>query len=96
MPSLEALYNRYSDRNFKVLAINSRETLSQVSAFMEEYEYTFTALLDEDGRVTESYGVPGFPTVFVVDANSMIAVRIIGGYDWDSATMQATIESLLD
>ena len=93
---MEALHNRYADSNFTILAINTRETHAQASAFMEEYEYTFTALLDEDGRVTESYGVPAFPTIFIIDRNNMIAVRLIGGLDWDSPAVHATIDSLLN
>ena len=96
MPSLEALHNRYSDRNLRILAINTHETQEQVSEFMEENGYTFSALLDESGIVTHSYGVPAFPTIFIIDRDNMIAVRLIGGLDWDSPVVHTTIDNLLD
>ena len=96
MPSLEALKNRYQDRNFRILAINTQETHEQVAEFMEERGFTFPALLDLDGRVTQGYGVPAFPTIFIIDRDNMIAVRLIGGLEWDSPTVHTTIDSLLD
>ena len=96
MPSLEALYSRYKDRGFRVLAINTNETHEQVSEFMEENEYTFPALLDLDGRVTQAYGVPAFPTIFIINRENMIIARLIGGLEWDSPTVHTTIERLLD
>ena len=96
MPSLEALHNRYKDKGLKILAINTMETFSQASDFIEENEYTFHAILDEDGRVTMSYGVPAFPTIFIIDRNGMIAVRLIGGLDWDSPSVHTTIDNLLN
>ena len=96
MPSLEALHNRYKDSGFRVLAINTRETQTLVSEFMEENGFTFPALLDEDGRVTQSYGVPAFPTIFIIDRDNMIAARLIGGADWDTPMVHTTIDRLLN
>ena len=96
MPSLEALQNRYVDQNLSIFAINANEAEDQVSAFMNENGYTFGALLDFDGRITRNYGVTGLPTVFIIDRNSMITVRIIGGIDWDSPRVHNTIDSLLN
>ena len=95
MPSLEALHNRYLDRNLRILAINTQETHEQVSEYMEENGFTFSVLLDENGSVTHSYGVPAFPTIFIIDRDNMIAVRLIGGLDWDSPTVHTTIDLLL-
>ena len=96
MPSLEALQDRYKDRGLRILTINTRETHAQVYEFIEENGFTFPALLDEDGRVTQSYGVPAFPTIFIIDRDNMIVARLIGGLEWDSPMVHATIDRLLD
>ena len=96
MPSLEALHNKYKDSGLKILAINTRETHAQASGFMEENGFTFLAPLDMDGRVTQSYGVPVFPTIFIIDRENMIVARMIGGVDWNTPMVHTTIDRLLD
>jgi peroxiredoxin len=96
MPSLEALHNRYVDTDFKIFAVNVMEGHSTVSDFMDENEFSFTVLLDENGRVSDNYGVQALPTSFIIDRNGMIAIRLLGGTDWDAPNVHNTLESLLD
>ncbi len=67
MPELEQLHENYADQGVTVLAINIEEDRDDVVEFMTDYGYTFTVLLDTDGRVTDAYGVQGIPYTTIVD-----------------------------
>ncbi|MDR0496523.1 MAG: TlpA family protein disulfide reductase [Treponema sp.] len=96
MPSMEVLYNRFKDRGLEMLAVNCRENWSEVVVFMGEYQLTFPALLDMDGKVSTSYGIQAIPTTFIIDRDGKIIVRLVGSIDWDTAKIHAAMERLLD
>src|SRR5215469_12401827 len=64
MPDLEALYNRFRDQDFLVLAI-SDEDLSKVKPFIAERNITYPILLDPGRKVNELFEVQGIPKSFV-------------------------------
>ena len=46
--------------------------------FIEEHNYPFHVLLDNDNKVIEDYRVSGIPTKFVIDGNGDIRFKKIG------------------
>ena len=96
MPSMEALYRRYKDRGLEILAVNSMEREQDVLAFMKNYELSFPALLDTDGKVGSSYAVRAIPTTYLIDRNGMIVTGLTGTIDWDTPKIHAAIEALLE
>ena len=96
MPSMEALYKRYKDSGFEILAVSSGESHNEVLSFMTTNEFTFTALLDGDGKACSSYGVQAIPTTFLIDRDGMIILRLVGSIDWDAPKVHAAIETLLN
>ena len=96
MPSMEALYQRFKDRDFEILAVNIGETPEEVTAFMEEYGFSFPALLDEDIRVGNDYGIRAIPTSFFVNQEGRIIMRKVGYLDWDTPEVHAAMELLLN
>jgi peroxiredoxin len=72
MPDLEVYYREHQKDGFVVLAVNSQESAATVTAFLNDHEFTFPALLDPDGTVMSSYGVHGLPTSFFIDRDGMI------------------------
>ena len=46
MPDLEALYNRYKDQGFVILAISEDEETPKVAPFIAEHKITYPILLD--------------------------------------------------
>jgi DsbE subfamily thiol:disulfide oxidoreductase len=95
MPSLEALYNKFSDKDLEILAVNCREDQAAVSSFLKNEGFTFPVLLDLNGRVSMNYGVQAIPTTFLIDRDGMIILRLVGSTDWDTAKIHAALESLL-
>jgi len=95
MPSIEAIYNKYSDKGLEMLAVNCSEDKATVSSFMKNEGFTFPALLDLDGRVSLNYGVQSIPTTFLIDRDGMIILRLVGSIDWNTPKIHAALESLL-
>ena len=96
MPSMELLYDKYRDRGFEILAVNSGERADGVYSFMASNNFTFPALLDTDGAVSRSYGIQAIPTSYIIDRDGMIILRLTGSIDWNTPKIHAALELLLD
>jgi thiol-disulfide isomerase/thioredoxin len=96
MPSMEALYNRFRDRGFEILAVNSGEKEQEVLNYMRNNSLTFPAALDEDGRVSRVYGIQAIPTTFILDREGKIILRMVGSIDWNTPAFHAALETLLN
>jgi len=95
MPSMEAIYKKFSDKGLEILAVNCAEDKTTVSSFMKSEGFSFPALLDLDGRVSLNYGVQSIPTTFLIDRDGMIILRLVGSIDWNTPKIHAALESLL-
>ena len=96
MPSMETLYNRYRDRGLEILAVNSGESQSQVNTFMKEYGLSFPVVLDSDSRVSQTYGIQGIPTTFLIDRQGKIILRVVGSLHWDTPEVFAAFDKLIE
>jgi thiol-disulfide isomerase/thioredoxin len=83
-PHFQRVVDHFADNHDVVfLAINTwegeydDERIGKVRNFIEENEYTFTILFDEDTVVSE-YGVQGIPTRFTLDRNGVIRFQDVG------------------
>jgi len=81
MPTIQKVYEEFKDRGLVVLAINlaSKDSLSSVTSFVEDYDLTFPILLDLDGKVEEAYLLRGLPSTFFIDRYGIIQSVVIGG-----------------
>jgi len=96
MPSMEVLYKRFKDKGLEILAVNCMEEKGEILDFMADYRLTFPALLDGDGRVSNTYGIQAIPTTFLIDRDGRIILRLVGSINWDTEKIHAAIESLLN
>jgi peroxiredoxin len=97
MPYFQTIYDSEDwSGKLEILAIDYKETKTQVRSELTDKDYTFTFLLDSDGKVTEEYGlIPGetpIPRTFFIDAQGIIKAVHLG----DSFDSQAEIEDILD
>ena len=95
MPSMEALYDKFKDRGFEILAVNSGERTPDVLSFMKENQLTFPALLDTNGQVSRTYGIQAIPTSFLIDRSGMIIMKLVGSINWDAPQIHTALELLL-
>jgi thiol-disulfide isomerase/thioredoxin len=98
MPSMQRLYQSLSRENFEILAVNVGEDDGTIFAFTGTLEPSpdFPLLLDRDSLALRKWPVKGLPTSFVVDRQGRVALRAVGGRDFDSASMAAQLRTLLD
>lgn len=82
MPDLDALYTRFKERGFVVLAI-SDEDPEKVRPFIGAHHYRFPVLLDPGRAVNEAFRVEGIPKNFIYDREGKLAAQSI-----DMRTMQ--------
>ena len=76
MPDLEALYNRFRDEGFVILAISDEEA-AKVGPFIAERKITYPILLDPGRKVNEMFQVEGIPKSFVFDREGKLVTESI-------------------
>ena len=89
MPSMEKLHRRFKNQDFAIVAVNMQENATQVKAFFEKWQLSFTALLDSSGAVAAAMAVQALPTTFFLNKEGRIMGMALGPREWDS---QASIE----
>ena len=96
MPSMEKLHQKLKNKDFAMVTVNLRESVSKVKAFFKEFKLTFTALLDSTGLVGASFGIRSIPTTYILDKTGRIIGRVNGPREWDSKAAIALFENLMD
>jgi peroxiredoxin len=95
MPAMEALYKRFKQRDFVMLAVAQEDNAAGVRAFAEEMGLSFPVLLDPDATLSPRYGATGYPETFIIDRNGQVVNHTIGPAEWNSPEMVAYFERLL-
>lgn len=88
MPDLEALYNRFREQGFVILAISDEEA-AKVGPFIAERKITYPILLDPGRKVNEMFQVEGIPKSFVYDRGGKLVTESI-----DMRTQKQFLEML--
>ena len=76
MPDLKALYDRFKDQGFVILAI-SDEDAAKVKPFIAEHNFTYSVLLDPGRKVDDLFVVEGIPKSFVYDRSGKLVAESI-------------------
>jgi len=76
MPDLEALYEKYKDQGFVILAISDEES-AKVAPFIAERKITYPILLDPGRRANDLFIVEGIPKSFVFDRDGKLVAQSI-------------------
>ena len=76
MPDLDALYNKFKDQGFVVLAISDEES-AKVSPFIAEHKVSYPVLLDPGRKVNDTFVVEGMPKSFVYDRSGKMVAQSI-------------------
>ncbi|MDH4227694.1 MAG: TlpA family protein disulfide reductase [Deltaproteobacteria bacterium] len=95
MPHFEELHRMYSLKGLSVVAINDYETMEKARIFAKKNRLSFTVLVDESGKVSESYMAVFLPTTFIIDREGNAIAKIAGVRDWTSPQFRAYLEKLL-
>ena len=95
-PGLQAMYDKYKDKKFVVLAVSiDRAEFETVKQYVEKNALTFPNLQDQTSEVTLKYGIRGVPMTLFIDSQGKVAGGAIGPRDWDSQEASGLVEQLL-
>jgi peroxiredoxin len=75
IPHLKDLYAQYAKKGLIMVNIDIQESRDKVSRYADKYELPYRLLLDENGAVSEMYGIRGVPAMILLDEAGII----IGG-----------------
>jgi peroxiredoxin len=76
MPDLEALYEKYKDQGFIILAISDEES-TKVAPFITEHRISYPVLLDPGRKVNDLFVVEGIPKSFVFNREGKLVAQSI-------------------
>ena len=74
MPDLDALYNKFTDQGFVVLAISDEEA-ARVSPFIDERRISYPVLLDPQRKANAAFIVEGIPKSILYDRGSQMVAQ---------------------
>jgi peroxiredoxin len=73
--NLKERYPGLQKEGFEVLAVNKKEASAKVKGFAEKEGLPFPVLLDEDGKVCDTYDIGGIPVFLIINKEGMITWR---------------------
>ena len=96
MPSIDALSRELEKDGLSVLLIDIREDRETVRRTVQSRGYAAPVLMDADADASDTYGVRGTPTVFLVGRDGRLRGRAIGPRPWTGPEGRALFRALLD
>lgn len=93
IPSMQRAWQILERENVMMLAIHVGGSVDKIWTFLTDHAAEFPVLHDARSRTSRSWPLVGLPTSFVVDTEGRIALRAIGGREWDDPRL---IKEILD
>ena len=96
MPAIQAMYDKYKDQGFVVLAVNATnsDNIDNVMDFVKNQNLTFPILLDTQGEISKKYQVQALPSSFFITQDGVINEVVIGG-PMAEALLESRISALI-
>jgi peroxiredoxin len=93
MPYIQAGYDEWSSDAIVVLTINIGDSIPAIQNYVTSQKLTFPVLLDPGGNVAKTYGIPGVPMTFVIDADGVLKAYKIGAFQ-SQQSMEDALKSI--
>ena len=78
-PKLVAAYEKYRDRGFDIIGIDTIDTREKALEFMKTHKLTWVQTMEPDkGPIQVLYRISGFPSYFLIGADGLIKVGATG------------------
>lgn len=95
MPVFENLHRDFASRGLAVIGVNVREGEVAIHRYADDLGLTFPLVTDSRGKITDSYGVIGVPTTFLIGRDGRAVGLAVGPRNWDGIEARDLIEALL-
>ncbi len=96
MPTLEKLDRELKSKGLEIVAIDYQESPGEVRKFFAQHGFTFTALLDREGKVSNQYGTWSIPLSVFISRNGELVGKAVGSRKWDSPDARVFVRELLE
>lgn len=93
IPLMNSFAVRYAEDDLVIVAVEVREDVGTVNAFVQELTVTFPVALDEDGAAQQAWGAYALPVHFWIDREGIVRDGALGGIGPD--LMVAALEKIL-
>jgi peroxiredoxin len=93
IPSMQRAWNILKGQDVMLLAVHVGGNEDKVWTFLTDFEVDFPVLLDASSKVSKKWPLFGLPVTFVINPKGQIALKAIGGREWDDEKL---IKQLLD
>lgn len=96
IPHLQKLYDKYRKQGFVIVGIaGDKDGAKAVKPFVRKYKLTYPLLTDVSGKVQRTYGVRGYPTLYLIDKEGVIRSTHIGYTPGLERNLENEIKALL-
>ena len=79
MPIMERHYQENRDKGLVILGVDVQEKESDVLPYIKAGGYSWTFVIDETGKIADTYHVSGLPSHYFIDKDGLIQAIVIGG-----------------
>ena len=79
-PHTQAFYDEWSSETLTILTINVGDSIPAVQDYMSNLGITYPVLLDQQGTVARTYGIPGVPVNLFIDSEGIMKAYKIGPF----------------
>jgi len=96
MPSIDALYQKYREKDFLFLTIAvDYAGRKRVKEFIEKHGYHFPVLVDTEGKTLELFEISRIPITLMIDRTGKMVGRVIGPRNWNSPEVISFVDRML-
>jgi thiol-disulfide isomerase/thioredoxin len=78
MPQMQEFYKQYHDQGLEILGVDDQEPSQLVQPYISKGGYTWSFLLDLDGKITRQYRITGLPTHVFIGRDGVIQNIVVG------------------
>jgi len=93
IPYTQAFYNEWSSDTIAVLTVNVGDSASAVQNYVTSFGITYPILLDPQGKIAQTYGIPGVPVTFLIDSEGIMKAYKIGAFQ-SRQEIESALESV--
>jgi cytochrome c biogenesis protein CcmG, thiol:disulfide interchange protein DsbE len=77
MPLLQVVSNRYKSKGLEVIGVGINETRENLTAFANANKLTYKILVDDKGKVANTFKVREIPSVFLIDKSGKVRFKAL-------------------
>lgn len=95
-PHIQKIYDKYKDQGFAVLLIQIAQTQEEGKKFLDDHNYTMTALYSDGKWAEENYDVKVAPTNIFIDGKGRVIFKSTGYSPGSEKEIESQIKELLE